>query len=227
MFNPALWDPTAHTFSRPDFHSRILIGLSIANIFGWIFCTTFQAMILIKFNVPNSQVRFDSMDLISPGIWGSLCYGITGILGICSAYERRQPLLISTLIMATLSVFSSLAIAAVSGVMAISTRFRSQHDRVWQGLEWSLLIFTILSFVVNVLVFVVVAILTCTPCCPPCNEKKSAQCADVHQTNELLPPPPPPPGFNLNPPFHYASFSSPFPSRMETSSFTAQSEGNR
>jgi len=177
-------------------------------------------MILIKFNLPNSLVRFDSMDLISPGIWGSLCYGIAGILGICSAYERRQPLLISTLIMAILSIFSSLGIAAVSGVMAISTRFRSQHDSVWQGLEWSLLIFTIISFIVNVFVFVIVAIVTCTPCCP--QHKKKPISLDVNQNNELPtvpfpmpPPPPPPPGFNLNPPLNYPLFSSPYPATMD------------
>jgi len=222
MFDATRLEPSAPAiFTRPDFHSRILIGLSIADIFGWILCTTFEAMILIKFNLPNSLVRFDSMDLISPGIWGSLCYGITGILGICSAYEKRQPLLISTLIMATLSVFSSLGIAAVSGIMAISTRFRSQYDGVWQGLEWSLLIFTIISFIVNVFVFVIVAILTCMPCCPPPVDKKP-QPRDVHQNSELLPPPPPP-GFNINPPFGYPSSASPFPSRMETSSFTGLS----
>jgi hypothetical protein len=49
-------------------------------------------MILIRFNSPNSLIRFASLDLISPGVWGSLFYGLGGLLGICAAYERRQPL---------------------------------------------------------------------------------------------------------------------------------------
>jgi hypothetical protein len=49
-------------------------------------------MILIRFNSPNSLIRFASLDLISPGVWGSLFYGLGGLLGICAAYERSQPL---------------------------------------------------------------------------------------------------------------------------------------
>ena len=49
-------------------------------------------MILIRFNAANSLIKFASLDLISPGVWGSLFYGLGGILGMCAAYERRQPL---------------------------------------------------------------------------------------------------------------------------------------
>ena len=44
--------------------------------------------------------------------------------------------------------------------------FANVIDQVWLGLEWSLLIFTIIAFIVNVLVFILVSIVTCRPCHP-------------------------------------------------------------
>ncbi|KAK4029932.1 hypothetical protein OUZ56_022888 [Daphnia magna] len=156
-----------------------------------------QAMILIRFNSPNSLIRFASLDLISPGVWGSLFYGLGGLLGICAAYERRQPILVGTLVLAMLSIFSSLGIAAVSGAMAVSPRFRSYNNAIWLGLEWTLLILSIFGFIVNLSVFVSVSVLICRPCCP--NNRNH----NYHHRQPLPPAPPPP---NCNNSIHNANY---------------------
>ncbi|KAI9559948.1 hypothetical protein GHT06_013955 [Daphnia sinensis] len=176
----------AVVYHRHNPGAHVLISLSVINIFLWLLCTTFSAMILIRFNSPNSLIRFASLDLISPGVWGSLFYGLGGLLGICAAYERRQPILVGTLVLAMLSIFSSFGIAAVSGAMAVSPRFRSYNNAVWLGLEWTLLILSIFGFIVNLSVFVSVSVLICRPCCPNNRSHK------YHHRQQLAPAPPPP-----------------------------------
>ncbi|XP_046655343.1 uncharacterized protein LOC124348962 isoform X1 [Daphnia pulicaria] len=190
MYNNNKSPPNGYHRNNPGANG--LISLSVMNIFLWLLCTTFSAMILIRFNSPNSLIRFASLDLISPGVWGSLFYGLGGLLGICAAYERSQPLLVATLVLAMLSIFSSLGIAAVSGAMAISPRFRSYHNSTWLGLEWTLLILSILGFIVNFSVFVSVSVLICRPCCPN-NRRNNCQ-----SQTRLLPAPPPPANCNNN-----------------------------
>ncbi|KZS08219.1 Uncharacterized protein APZ42_027882 [Daphnia magna] len=209
-------------YHRHNPGAHVLISLSVINIFLWLLCTTFSAMILIRFNSPNSLIRFASLDLISPGVWGSLFYGLGGLLGICAAYERRQPILVGTLVLAMLSIFSSLGIAAVSGAMAVSPRFRSYNNAIWLGLEWTLLILSIFGFIVNLSVFVSVSVLICRPCCPnnsnhnyhhrqplpPAPLPPNCNNNSIHNANyvgaaemaNMTLVPPPPPGFVVNPP---------------------------
>lgn len=65
MFDATRLEPSAPAiFTRPDFHSRILIGLSIADIFGWILCTTFE--VIDQFNF---STFFYTLIHLLDGIW--------------------------------------------------------------------------------------------------------------------------------------------------------------
>lgn len=209
----------------PGNKARLLISLSVLNIFTWLLTTTFTVqwqtlrektasltdglLVLIRRWCSSSSIELTRSLEITRLICfaqesGDLC---SSVWPVCSAFVQRtnnanhckyhmcsystqitnwlQTRLLGTLILALISLFSSMGISAVSGAMAIMTQFKAHRCKsnyrtsnltlkceihevapTWLGFEWTLLVLGAVGFLVNLAVFVVVSTLLCRPCCP-------------------------------------------------------------
>jgi len=186
------------TNGQRKFHPKTLRAFSVINILlGLISCVLMTAVI-VPFNGGFSFSGNGSIDVVGHGLWAGVFYLITGFLGYSASYKATNGLMVSTLVFSVFSILSAITASVLSGIMGgevwwyrpcyyyLDYIHNTYTCEVWISLEYSLLGFSVLAWIANI---VVLSVTSATVCCskkPPKNQMPYYVVQNVPNANPIV-----------------------------------------